>query len=396
MTRAAPKGEAGHRPAGLFLYQRHREYFAQVAGGLEGLAAAELKALGATAIEPGRRGIVFKADPETLCRVNYRTRLLTRVLAPLATFEAKTPEELYLGCKRVDWTRILRLDQTFAVFANVHRSQIDHSKYAALKVKDCVVDMFKKRYRGSRPNVDAKEPDLWISVHVLEDQATVSLDCSGGSLHRRGYRLEAVEAPMQETLAAAILDLAGWEGKTPLYDPMCGSGTLLSEAWLKAGNIPAGSLRPKFGFAMLPDHDRTTWVKVKLQEDNRIRSVRGGLVRGSDIDPHAVKLARRNNARLPGGDELRLKTCDFRDLGPLKDTLIVCNPPYDIRMRAGPDPASFMRDFGDFLKRKCAGCEAWVYFGDPELIKSVGLKSARKFPLRNGGLDGRLVKFELY
>lgn len=389
-------GKGNDRRQDMFLYQRNREFYAQTAAGLEQLAARELQALGAKRVEPGRRGLTFRADAETICRVNYRARLLSRVLAPLATFRAETPEQLYLGCKRIDWTRIFRLDQTFAVFANVHRSKVDHSRYAALKVKDCIVDMFKKRYHGSRPSVDAREPDLWISVHLLEDQATVSLDCSGGSLHRRGYRLQALQAPMQETVAAAILDLSGWNGRTPLYDPMCGSGTLLSEAWLKAGNIPAGCLRPRFGFQMLPDHDRTVWVKVKLQEDNAVRGVRGGLIRGSDLDPQAVKIARLNTARLPGGDELRVRTCDFRNLGPLRDTTIVCNPPYGIRMEAGPEAALLMRDFGDFLKRKCAGCQAWVYFGEPQLIKSVGLKPARKIPLRNGGLDGRLVKFELF
>ncbi len=380
----------------MFLYQQRGEFFAQTAGGLEELAARELASLGATAVVARKRGLSFEADLETLCRVNYRARLLSRVLAPLVRFRAETPEQLYLGAKKVDWTHILRMDQTFAVFANTHRSRIDHSQFAALKVKDCVADMFRKRYRGRRPNVDPREPDLWLSVHIFEDEATISIDCSGGSLHRRGYRQEQVEAPMQETLAAAILDLAGWDGKRPLYDPMCGSGTILSEAWLKAGNIPAGVLRKKFGFMLLPDYDRRVWFKVKLQEDNKVKSVRGGLIRGSDIDPSAVAMTRRNNARLPGGDELRVRTADFHDLEPLENRLIVCNPPYGIRMKEADEMAGFMRDFGDFLKQKCTGSEAWIYLGDPDLFKLVGLKTARRIPLRNGGLDGRLVKYELY
>ncbi len=380
----------------MFLYQQRGEFFAQTAGGLEELAARELESLGATAIKARKRGLTFEADLETLCRVNYRARLLSRVVAPLRKFKAETPEQLYLGAKKIDWTRIMRLDQTFAVFANAHRSRIEHSKFAALKVKDCVADMFRKRYRGKRPNVDAREPDLWISVHILEDEVTVGIDCSGGSLHRRGYRQESVEAPMQETLAAAILDLAEWDLRRPVYDPMCGSGTLLSEAWLKAGNIPAGVLRRKYGFMMLPDYDRRVWFKVKLQEDNKVKSVRGGLIRGSDIDPAAVKMTRRNNARLPGGDELRVRTCDFRDLEGLENHLILCNPPYGIRMKQGEGMAAFMGEFGDFLKQRCKGSEAWIYLGDPELAKSVGLKAARRIPLRNGGLDGRLVKYELY
>lgn len=380
----------------MFLYQQDNTYFAQIAGGLEELGARELKSLGATNVNIINRGLDFTADRETLYRINYRSRLVTRVLAPLIRFEAKTGEDLYLGAKRVDWTNILRLDQTFAVFANVSMSGIDNSHFAALKVKDVVVDMFRKRYRNNRPNVDPRDPDLWISVHMHSDQVTVSIDCSGGSLHRRGYRLDAVEAPMQETLAAAILDISGWDGKKPLYDPMCGSGTFLSEAWLKAGNIPAGILRRKFGFMMLPDFDRRPWVKVKLAEEHKIKLVRGGLIRGSDIDPAAVKKTRTNNARIPGGDELRVRTADFRDLPPIKDALIVCNPPYGIRLKQGEDMETFMKEFGDFLKQKCAGCQAFVYFGDRELVKSVGLKASMKMPLRNGGLDGRLVWYELY
>jgi putative N6-adenine-specific DNA methylase len=380
----------------MFLYEARGEYFAQVAGGLENLAAAELRALGASETRTFPRGIDFRCDREALYRINFRSRLLSRVLAPLTRFDVSSGEDLYLKTKKIDWTQLLTLDQTFGVFANVSRSVIDNSHFAALKVKDVVVDMFRKRYRGQRPNVDTREPDLWINLHIRNNTATVSLDCSGGPLHRRGYRLQAVAAPMQETLAAAILDFAEWEGKQPLYDPMCGSGTLLSEAWLKAGHLPAGTLRERFGFMMLPDFDRTVWVKVKFAEQNKVQPVRGGLIKGSDVDPEAVRMTRENNARLPGGDELRVRTADFRDLPELPPGVIVCNPPYGIRLGGGVDMVAFMQDFGDFLKRKCAGSRAWVYLGDRELVKHVGLKAQRKIPLMNGGLDGRLVLYELH
>lgn len=380
----------------MFLYQERGEYFAQVAGGLEDLAADELRALGAAEVRTFPRGLEFRCDQEALYRINYRSRLVSRVLAPLARFEVGGGEDLYLKTKKIDWTHLLTLEQTFAVSGNVSQSEIDNSHFAALKVKDVVADMFRKRYRGSRPNVDTKDPDLWINVHIRQNVATIAIDCSGGALHRRGYRLQAVAAPMQETLAAAILDFAGWEGKEPLYDPMCGSGTLLSEAWLKAGGLPAGVLRRKFGFMMLPDFNRNVWVKVKFTEDNRVQPVRGGLVKGSDIDPEAVRMTRENNARLPGGDELRVRTCDFRGLPALPPGLIVCNPPYGLRLEQGTDMAAFMADFGDFLKQKCAGSRAWIYLGDRELIRHIGLKAQRKIPLMNGGLDGRLVLYELH
>jgi len=380
----------------MYLYQSTNRYFAQIAGGIEEMGARELTDLGATEVEISPRGLSFTADTLTLYRINYRSRLLTRVLAPLIRFDVSTGEDLYLKTKQIDWTRIFRLDQTFAVFANVFDSDIDNSQFAALKVKDVVVDMFRKRYRQQRPNIDTKDPDLWINLHIYQNVATVSIDCSGGSLHRRGYRQAAVDAPMQETLAAAILDIAGWDGKQKLYDPMCGSGTMLAEAWLKAGRIPAAVLRKKFGFMMLPDYDRRDWIKVKFQEDNRMQPVRGGLIRGSDIEPMAVRMTRNNVARLPGGDDLRVKTADYRDLPELENRLIVCNPPYGIRMKKGEDMKAFCRELGDFLKQKCTGSQAFIYFGDRELVKAVGLKTSMKMPLRNGGLDGRLVWYELY
>ena len=378
------------------LYQQNNQYFAQIAGGLEELGAKELESLGATHVNIINRGMDFRADKETLFRINYRSRLITRVLAPIMKFHAPDPEALYLNTKRFDWTNIITVDQTFAVMANVSYSKIDHSQFAALKVKDSVVDMFRKRFRQKRPSIDTKDPDLWIALHIHEDKATLSIDCSGGSLHKRGYRQQSVEAPIMETLAAAILDISGWDGKKPIYDPMCGSGTLLSEAWLKAGNIPPGTLRKKFGFMTLPDHNRNLWVKVKLEEDNKIKMVRGGLIRGSDIDSKAVTMTRKNNARIPQGDELRVKTSDFRDLPDMEGRLIVCNPPYGIRLMKDEDMAAFCKDFGDFLKQKCKGSQAFIYFGDRELVKLVGLKASMKMPLRNGGLDGRLVWYELY
>jgi putative N6-adenine-specific DNA methylase len=380
----------------MFMYQVQHEYFAQVAGGLEELAAKELETLGATEIRSFPRGIDFKADQETLYRIVYCTRLLSRVLAPLTRFDITSSEDLYLKSKQIDWTHLLTLDQTFGIFSNVSRSVIDNSHFAALKLKDVVVDMFRKRYRGKRPNVDSRDPDLWINLHIRDNVATISLDCGGGSLHRRGYRQRSVEAPMQETLAAAILDLAEWDGKEPIYDPMCGSGTLLSEAFIKASRLPAACLRKSYGFQMLPDHDRLVWVKVKLEVDNRVRNLAGGLVKGSDIDKTAVAITRANNARLPGGDDLRVKTADFHDLPEIKRGLIVCNPPYGIRLKADEDMQPFIQDFGDFLKQKCTGCRAYIYFGDLELIKYVGLKTKRRIPLRNGGLDGRLVSYDLF
>jgi len=379
----------------MFLYQQSNQYFAQIAGGLEDLGAAELADLGASNIRPAHRGLHFEADPGTLYRINYRSCLLSRVLAPLITFKCHNDDYLYRKTRQIDWTSLLRLDQTFAVFANVSSSKISHSQYAALRVKDGIADQFRDKL-GKRPDVDPQAPDLWINLHLAHDLATLSLDTSGGSLHRRGYRKESVAAPMQETVAAAIVELSGWDGTRPLYDPMCGSGTLLSEAWLKYCRIPAGFLRRKFGFMMLPDFASEIWRAEKELADGRIREIPGGHIRGSDLDRKAVGIARLNNTALPYGDELRVQTRDFRSLKELENRVILCNPPYGMRIKGPGDIGEFYQELGDFLKQRCNGSEAYIYFGKRELIKKIGLRSTWKKPLANGGLDGRLVKYELY
>ena len=392
----APRN-AGYLRSGshVFHYQQDGQYFAQISGGLEEVGEIELRDLGATDIHAAYRGLHFRADRAALYHITYSARLLTRILAPLVTFRCHNSEYLYRKTQQVDWTSLLRVDQTFAVFANVSGSKITHSQYAALKLKDAVADQFRQRL-GRRPSVDARDPDLWINLHLARNQATISLDVSGGSLHRRSYRHATVDAPMQETVAAAIVDLSGWDGSRPLYDPMCGSGTLISEAWLKFCRIPAGYLRRKFGFTMLPDFDATIWRDVKAAADRLIREPPGGHIRGSDVDAQAVAAARTNNARLPFGDELRVRTLDFRAIPELENRTILCNPPYGLRLGRGGEIGGFYKELGDFLKQRCTGSEAFIYFGRRELIKKIGLRAAWKKPLANGGLDGRLVKYELY
>lgn len=379
----------------MYRYQDDPRFFAQVGGGVEDVAAAELQALGATDVEAAVRGLHFRADPRALYRVVYASQLVQRVIAPLLSFHCHTPDYLYRKVHGIDWREFLRPGQTFAVFANVSHSQLKDSRFAALRVKDAVCDRLRED-TGERPNVDPENPDLWLSLHAAHDAVTLGVDLGGGSLHKRGYRRQTVEAPMQETVAAAILAMAGWSGERPLHDPMCGSGTLLCEAWLRATGTPAGSLRKHFGFMQLPDFDIVAWKQVKKGLDSRRRLLAPGLVSGGDLDAKAVAAARANLDRLPGGDRVPVRRCDFRDVTDLKDAVIVCNPPYGIRLAKGSNLAAFYKDLGDWLKFRCAGCEAYVYFGERELLKRIGLRPAWKRPLRNGGLDGRVAKFELY
>lgn len=376
-------------------YQQTRRYFAQIAEDFEAPASQELTALGATAIEPGFRGLHFSADAATLYRVNYQARLLTRVLAPLASFRCRDRDDLYREARRIDWPALFSVDHTFAVLANVNANPgLTHSKFAALCLKDAVADAFRES-RGRRPDVDRDDPDIWLNLYIEKESATISLDTSGGSLHRRGYRRESVAAPMQETLAAAMVAASEWQGQKPLYDPMCGGGTLLCEALMHIGTIPAGYLRPKFGFQFMPDFDAAQWRRVKSTADAQIHPPKAGLIAGSDIDGAAVNAARVNCRTLPGGQEIRLTQADLHTLPDLENRVIVCNPPYGIRLEDS-NLGAFYKELGNFLKRRCKGSEAYIYFGNREMLKQIGLRPAWKRPMRNAGLDGRLAKFELY
>jgi putative N6-adenine-specific DNA methylase len=379
----------------VYQYQQTNRYVAQLAGGLEAEGATELMELGALSADPAWRAVYFEAEPSVLYRVNYRSRLATRVLAPLLTFDCHSDRYLYRTAREINWADFLTIDQSFAVKANVANSRISHSQFAALRLKDAIVDQFRER-GGRRPNIDTRSPDVWFNLHIDNNSAVISVDTSGGSLHRRGYRTESLVAPMQETVAAAVLRLAGWAGNDRLYDPMCGSGTLLAEALMLATSTPAGFLRRRFGFERLPDFDQQVWNREKESADGSITHTPAGFISGSDVDGRAVAVARASLQNLPSGSRVVVKAADFRSLQALENTVIVCNPPYGLRMGAAGDMGAFYRSLGDFLKQKCHGCTAYIYFGEREWIKSVGLRTAFKKPLVSGALDGRLVKYELY
>ncbi len=379
----------------MFEYQSEGRFFAQAPRGLTEAAAGELASLGAREIRKAHRGIHFAADAGSLYRINYSSRLVSRVLAPLAGFKCHSTKYLYQRAREIPWEEIFSEKRTFAVSSAVANSRIRHSRYAALKLKDAVADRFTE-LRGRRPSVDRRSPDARIHLHVENDRATVSLDTSGGSLHRRGYRAEGLEAPMQETVAAAIVHFSGWRGERPLYDPMCGSGTLLLEALMSCARIPASRLRERSGLESLPDFDRALWREIKEEADSGIRLPPQGLIAGSDYSPEAVEAAEANRRRLPGGGLVRVECRDFRDLPGMEDAVILCNPPYGVRMGRGTDLGALYRDLGDFLKRRCKGSSAFIYFGDPGLIPLVRLRPAWKKALKNGGLDGRLARFDLY
>ena len=379
----------------MFTYQKSGRYFAQIAEGLEDLGNIELQELGARDIKPVYRGVYFSADKTALYRINYRSRLLSRVLAPLIRFDCHSDKYLYKTAANINWLSLLDLKKTFAVQANVTHSKITHSQYAALRLKDAIVDVFRKK-TGKRPNVDTRDPDILFNLHIQNNKATIYLDTSGTSLHRRGYRLESITAPMQEIVAAAIIRLSAWNGTRPLVDPMCGSGTLLCEAMMHYCRIPAGFLRKKFGFAALPDFDAKVWAAVKQEEDRRIRDLPLGLISGSDKSDEAIAAAKINTRSFTQGANIALSVKSIQNIKSLENSVIICNPPYGMRLETDEDIKDFMKQLGDFLKQHCKGSDAYLYFGNRELIKSIGLKPTWKKILISGGLDGRLVKYSVY
>ncbi len=379
----------------MFIYQKTNRYFGQLADDLESLGSAELAELGGYDIKPSYRGIYFSAAQADIYKIVYSARLFTRFLAPLLRFDCHRSKYLYQTGGKINWTDMIAMDDTFAINANVSHSRIKHSQYAAQCLKDAIVDQFMKA-SGRRPSVDTTNPDVRLNLHIQNNKATIALDIAGNSLHRRGYRQQTVEAPMQETVAAALIKMIDWHGETPLVDIMCGSGTIVAEALMHYCRIPAGLLRPEFGLAHLPDFDAALWEQVKAQVDSNMRPLPADLISASDEAKGAVSAAKTNINLLPQGDKVRFLQKRFQDIPRIENATIISNPPYGLRMRAGKDNKTFAKELGDFLKQRCQGSTAYLYFGKREMIKSIGLRSTWKKPLKNGGLDGRLVKYELY
>lgn len=386
----------------MFEYQASNRYFAQSGRGLEPLVQEELEELGAVNCSESFRGVYFEATPEAIYRINYNARIISRVLAPLVSFGCHSDKVLYKKAFEIEWSEFLSTQKTFAVFANVSDSSIKHSQFAGLRLKDAIVDYFRKK-EDRRPNVDTDQPDVSINLNIRNNKAVISLDTSGGSLHRRGYRKDTVAAPMQETLAAAIIRLSGWcenleenEVPKPLLDPMCGSGTLLAEAFMAYCRIPAGFKRERFGFFQLPDFDFNRWVDIKNESDRRIRECPSGLINGSDRNAEAVAAAQRNLKELPGGFRVGIRHRDFREIRKAENRVIVTNPPYGVRMDEMEKLKVLFKEMGDFLKQRCVGSTAYILAGSKELTKHLGLRISRRIQLYNGPLEVRLIKVESY
>lgn len=374
---------------------RSLDLFATVALGVEELTAGELQRLGASDINVVRGGVSFGGDRRILYRSLLRLRTASRVLVQLGSFPCASPQELYDGMRTLPWTELLTPAMTLAVDCTLRDSAITHSHFAALKAKDAIVDLLRDA-TGSRPNIETKAPDLRVNLHIAKNRATVSLDASGAPLDRRGWRLDRNEAPLRETLAAAIMLHTGWDGSVPLLDPMCGSGTLLLEGAAMALGQPAGGGR-EFGLMRWRDFDRRLWERLLQEERAAAASSLNVPVLGFDRDPKAI-IACRENARRAG-----LEYAISFDRRPFEETepcghqgVLVMNPPYGVRMGDRSELEALYRKIGEVFKRRFTGWTAYLLAGDLELARLVGLKPARRFVLFNGPLECRLLKYELY
>jgi putative N6-adenine-specific DNA methylase len=369
-------------------------YFATCGRGIEPILADELRELKADAVEPGRGGVRFAGDTAFLYQANLWLRTAIRVLVPILEVDVASPDELYDAVRSVDWSRYLTPEHTLAVDCNVRDSHLTHSKYAALRVKDAICDQFVER-QGRRPSVDVEEPMISLNLHVHRDHAVLSLDSSGDSLHRRGYRPIQVRAPLNEALAAALVLRTGWRGEVCFADPLCGSGTLPIEAAWIALRRPPGLTRRRFGFMGWMDYDVALWASLRDEARSGVRRALPAPVLGSDIRSDAVNMA-GTNARAAGiGHLLHFDRRDLRDFQPPEGPpgVILCNPPYGERLGDEASLRDLYRLMGAVFRERCHGWTAWVFTGNRRLAQQIGLEPAEEVPLFNGKIPCRLLKF---
>ena len=361
--------------------------------GLENVLAKELTELGANDVQIGRRVVSFSGDKELMYRANFQLRTAIRILKPIKHFRATTADEVYEAVKAMDWTEYLDNDTTFAVDSVVFSTEFRHSKFVAYKVKDAIVDQFREK-TGNRPNVRITNPDLQLHIHVAEFDCTLSLDSSGESLHRRGYRQESVEAPLNEVLAAGIIMQTGWHGECDLIDPMCGSGTIAIEAALIARGIAPGVYRKEYAFEKWRDYDRELFEKI-YEDESKERPFEHHIY-AYDINHNAIAIA-SNNVKAAGlSKEISLQQQDFKDFTqPKEKSIIITNPPYGERISA-PDLLGLYKMIGERLKHHFTGCEAWILSYREECFDQIGLRPSLRTPLFNGSLECELRKYQLF
>jgi len=370
-------------------------YFATCARGLESVLADELRALGAVKVESARGGVHFAGDRVLLYRANLWLRTAVRVLLPILDAVVPSADDLYQAVQTIDWGEYLTPEHTLAVDCNVRDSRITHSKYAALRTKDAICDQFIARC-GRRPSVDVETPLVGLNLHIYRDRATLSLDSSGESLHKRGYRPILTRAPLNEALAAALVQLTGWRGDVPFVDPLCGSGTLPIEAAWLALRRPPGLTRKRFGFQGWMDYDVELWTDLRDEARRGVAKHLPAPILGFDVRADAIAFSDKNARAAGVGHLLRFQRKDVRDFRPPPGPpgVVLCNPPYGERIGEEKDLESLYRLLGEVFRERCAGWTAYVFTGNAALADQIGPVPASQVALFNGKIPCRLLKYE--
>jgi len=372
---------------------QEQELIAKTFMGLEPVLAKELTLLGANNVQIGRRMVSFTGDKEMMYRANFQLHTAIRILKPIKHFKADSADDVYEEIKKIDWTDYLDTDKTFAVDAVIFSEEFRHSKFVSYKVKDAIVDQFREK-TGKRPNISVANPDIRLNIHIAEDHCTLSLDSSGESLHRRGYRQESVEAPLNEVLAAGMIMMTGWQGETDFIDPMCGSGTLLIEAALIAKNMAPGLFRKEYAFEKWPDFDADLFDAI-YNDDSQEREFKHHIY-GYDVDIKAVNTARINAKAAGLSADITIAEQDFKNFTqPQQKSIIVTNPPYGERIST-PDLLGTYKMIGERLKHQFKGNDAWVLSYREECFEQIGLKPSIKIPLYNGSLECEFRKYQMF
>lgn len=369
------------------------EMIAKTFQGLEDVLAEELINLGADQVQIGRRAVSFSGDLGFMYKANLHCRTALRILKPIYTFRADSTDAVYDQVKKFEWSKHIDVNQTFSIDAVVYSDNFKHSKFLTYRVKDAIVDYFTEKSE-KRPSVRLTNPDIYINVHVAQDRCTISLDSSGESLHKRGYRLDQTEAPLSEVLAAGMILKTGWRGETNLIDPMCGSGTLLIEAAMIALNIPPGIHRKEFAFEKWSDFDEELFDEI-YNDDSR-EKVFEFKIYGSDISPKAIQISEANIKRAGVSKYIELKTVGLQQISDIPENgILITNPPYGERISTS-DLLGLYQMIGERLKHAFTGYKAWILSYREECFEKIGLKPLRRFPLMNGSLECEFRCYEIF
>lgn len=370
---------------------KKQSYTATTLAGLEEVLAQELIEIGADEVQIGRRSVYFAGDQKLLYKANYCLRTALKILMPIDSYKIFSADDLYQRGKNFKWEELFGLQQTFAIQSTVFTDLFNNSMFASQKLKDAIVDRFRYKF-GERPSVDSKNPDIKINLHISNNYCTISLDSSGDSLHKRGYRMDQNEAPMSEVLAAGLVRLSQWDGKRDFVDPMCGSGTIAIEAAMYANGIYPGTIRKNYTFRNWNNFNEKLFEQVV--EEAKPVGIAPVKIAASDILRRNIDIAYKNAEAANVGQFIDFKIADFKALEPASDNpFLLFNPPYGERLT--PDDTNFYTMIGDRLKQHYTDAVVWI-ISTPQCLKSIGLRPSRKIPILNGSLECSFRKYELY